>query len=70
MVISHGVVGSAHLSRISDSKPVNATKLLIGVKISVEYFGVEKRRQADGLFFGQLTVSSINVVQVILDAEQ
>jgi len=31
MVISHGVVGSAHLSRIFDSEPVIATKLLIGV---------------------------------------
>ena len=32
MVISHGVIGLAHLSRIFDGEPVNATKLLIGVK--------------------------------------
>jgi len=32
MVISHGVVGSVHLSRILDSEPVIERKLLIGVK--------------------------------------
>jgi hypothetical protein len=31
MVISPGVVGSAYLSKIFDSEPVIATKLLIGV---------------------------------------
>jgi hypothetical protein len=31
MVISHGVVGSAYLSKTFDSEPVNPTKLLIGV---------------------------------------
>jgi hypothetical protein len=35
MVISPGVVGSAYLSKIFDSEPVIATKLLIGVNLSV-----------------------------------
>jgi hypothetical protein len=35
MVISPGVVGSAYLSKIFDSEPVIATKLLIGVILAI-----------------------------------
>jgi hypothetical protein len=38
MVISPGVVGSAYLSKIFDSEPVIATKLIIGVILTTSIF--------------------------------
>jgi hypothetical protein len=46
MVISPGVVGSAYLSKIFDSEPVIATKLLIGVNLTLQ---LEKQLSAISL---------------------
>jgi hypothetical protein len=40
LLFSHGLVGWTHLSKIFDSVPVVATKLLIGVIEITDYLGI------------------------------